>query len=78
MDIGLNRPLRKPTISAIPLCTEAAMPHEYFCHSCKKTFSKTPTPSEHEEGEIACPNCGSDDVEQCVPASYPISPKKTD
>lgn len=53
------------------------MPHEYFCHSCKKTFSKTLTPSEYEEGDIACPNCGSDDIEERTSAVHPISSKET-
>lgn len=61
----------------IPYDTEAAMPREYFCHDCKKLFSKTPTPSEYEEGDIACPHCGSDDVEERTSAAYPISSKKT-
>jgi len=53
------------------------MSHEYFCHSCKKTFLKAPTPSDYEEGDIVCPDCGSHDVEQCLPTSYPSSSKET-
>ena len=62
---------------AIPFDTEAAMPQEYFCHSCKKTFSKAPTPPEYEDGDIACPHCGSDDVEERTSVVYPISSKET-
>jgi putative FmdB family regulatory protein len=51
--------------------------HEYFCHACKRTFSKFPTPSDDEEADLVCPHCGSDDLEQCVPAFYPISSKET-
>jgi putative FmdB family regulatory protein len=41
------------------------MPHyEFFCHACKKAFSKVLTPAEYEEGEVVCPHCGSDEVEQ--------------
>jgi len=53
------------------------MPHEYFCHACQKSFSKLPTPSDYEEGDIVCPYCGSEDVEQRGSAFYPISPKET-
>jgi len=56
---------------------EVFMPrYEYFCHSCKKIFSKTLTMTEYEEGEITCPNCGSDDVEQSWSAFYAITSKK--
>jgi putative FmdB family regulatory protein len=61
----------------LSLSLEAAMPHEYSCHSCKKTFSKAPTPSEYEEGDVVCPHCGSDDVEQRTSAFYPVSSKET-
>jgi putative FmdB family regulatory protein len=41
------------------------MPHyEFFCHACKKTFSKVLTLAEYEEGEFLCPHCGSNNVEQ--------------
>ena len=40
--------------------------HEYFCHACKRTFSKSPTPTEYEEGDLACPHCNSDDVREDV------------
>lgn len=47
--------------------------HEYFCHACKRPFSKTLSPAEYEEGNVVCPHCGSDEIEQRVPAFYPIS-----
>jgi len=53
------------------------MPHEYFCHACKKSFSKFPTRSDYEEGDVICPHCGSDDVEQRGSAFYPVSSKET-
>ena len=56
---------------------EAAMPHEYFCHTCKKAFVKVPTPDEYADGDVVCPHCGSDDVEQRTPSSYPILSKET-
>ncbi len=27
--------------------------YEYFCHACKRSFSKTLTPAEYEEGSYA-------------------------
>ncbi len=54
------------------------MPHyEYFCHACKKPFSKTLTPVEYEEGGVACPYCGREKVERRVSAFYPVSSKET-
>lgn len=47
--------------------------HEYFCHTCKRSFSKTLSPAEYGEGRIVCPHCGSEDVEQRASAFYPIS-----
>jgi putative FmdB family regulatory protein len=53
---------------------EATMPHfEYFCHACKKPFSKMLTPSEYEEGAVACPYCGGEEVEERQSAFYPTS-----
>jgi len=41
------------------------MPHyEFFCRTCKKTFSRILTLVDCEEGEVTCPHCGSHDVEQ--------------
>ena len=41
------------------------MPHfEFFCHDCKKLFSKILSLVDYEEGEVMCPNCGSRNVEQ--------------
>jgi putative FmdB family regulatory protein len=54
------------------------MPHyEFFCHACKKTFSKILTLAEYEEGEVTCPHCGSDKGEQSWSAFYAISSKKS-
>jgi len=50
---------------------------EYFCQTCKRSFLKTLTPSEYVEGTIVCPHCGSEDVEQRIPASYPISSRES-
>ncbi len=45
------------------------MPHyEFFCHACKKTFSKILALAEYEESEVICPHCGSHKVEQSAGA----------
>jgi putative FmdB family regulatory protein len=51
--------------------------YEYFCHACKKPFSKTLTPAEYEQGSVVCPHCGGEEVEQRVSAFYSISWKET-
>jgi putative FmdB family regulatory protein len=54
------------------------MPHyEFYCHACKKTFSKVLTLAEYEEGEVLCPHCGSDNVEQSWSAFYAITSQKS-
>ena len=41
------------------------MPHyEFFCHACKKKFTKTLTLVDYEKGGVVCPHCASHDVEQ--------------
>jgi putative FmdB family regulatory protein len=41
------------------------MPHyEFFCHACKRAFSKVLSLVDYEEGEVLCPHCGSKEVEQ--------------
>lgn len=51
--------------------------YEYFCHACKRSFSKTLTPAEYAEGNIVCPHCESEEVERRVPAFYPISSRES-
>ena len=54
------------------------MPHyEFFCHACKKTFTKILTLVEYEEGRVACPHCGSRRVEQHWSAFSVITQKKS-
>jgi len=54
------------------------MPHyEFFCHACKKTFTKILTLAEYEAGVIICPHCGGKKVEQSWSAFYAISSKKS-
>jgi putative FmdB family regulatory protein len=57
---------------------EVPMPHyEFFCHACKKTFSKILTVAEHEKENIVCPHCGSKKVEQGWSAFTAITSKKS-
>jgi DNA-directed RNA polymerase subunit RPC12/RpoP len=49
----------------------------FFCHSCKKIFRKVTALSQYEEGEIVCPHCGSDDVEESRLAFFDKTGKKS-
>jgi putative FmdB family regulatory protein len=61
----LNQALPRSTISLSTLPNGGTMPRdEYFCQACKQLFSKTLSPAEYEEGDVACPHCGSKEVEQ--------------
>ncbi len=57
---------------------EVAMPHyEFLCRDCKKAFSETLTIVRHEKEKIACPHCGSKNVEQRWSAFSAITSKKS-
>jgi hypothetical protein len=30
--------------------------YDFFCHACKRPFSKTLTPAEYEEGKVVWPH----------------------
>ncbi len=36
----------------------------FFCNTCEQPFSRNLTIEEFEEGPVACPHCGSEDIEQ--------------
>ncbi len=38
--------------------------YEFFCHACKKMFSKILTIAAHEKAKITCPHCGNQKIEQ--------------
>ena len=41
------------------------VPHyEFFCHACKRLFSKILSLVDYEKGRVVCPKCGSKKVEQ--------------
>lgn len=54
------------------------MPHyEFFCRSCKKTFSRMLALVDWAaEEEITCPHCGSHEVEQVWSAFSFFTPQK--
>jgi putative FmdB family regulatory protein len=61
----LTLPDRRSRIISVGPRVQAAMPHyEFFCHECKKLFSKILTLVDYEDGEVVCPHCGSKNVEQ--------------
>ncbi len=54
------------------------MPHyEFFCHNCKKVFSRILSLVDHKGGEVLCPHCGSKSIEQCWSAFNAITSKKS-
>ena len=54
------------------------MPHcEFFCHNCKRLFSKMLSLVDCEEGEVSCPHCGSKEVEQRWSAFSTITSRKS-
>jgi putative FmdB family regulatory protein len=75
----LNLPIKGSRILSSPFSTlEVGMPnYEFFCRDCKKTFLKTLTIARHENEKIACPHCGSKNVEQRWSAFSAITSKKS-
>jgi putative FmdB family regulatory protein len=54
------------------------MPHyEFFCHDCKRLFSKILSLVDYEKGHVVCPKCGSKKVEQRWSAFTAITSKKS-
>lgn len=54
------------------------MPHyEFFCHDCKKLFSKILSFADYERDVVMCPKCGSKNVEQRWSAFSVITLKKS-
>src|SRR5690349_6451067 len=57
---------------------EVPMPnYDFYCHACKKTFSKLLTLAQYEKGKVICPRCGSHKVEQRWAAFSVITSKKS-
>jgi len=54
------------------------MPHyEFFCHKCKKLFSKILSLVRYEKGAVLCPHCGSKNIEQRWSVFTAITSKKS-
>ncbi len=54
------------------------MPHyEFFCCDCTKFFDNILPLLDYEEGEVECPHCGSNNVEQHWSAFSAITSKKS-
>jgi len=51
--------------------------YEYLCKDCHDRFEKSLTIRAHDKDEIACPKCGSTNVEQEYTAFYAITSKKS-
>jgi putative FmdB family regulatory protein len=51
--------------------------YEFFCHACKRLFSKVLMLAEYEKCPVVCPHCGSDKVEQSWSAFYAITSRKS-
>jgi putative FmdB family regulatory protein len=44
--------------------------YDYICHDCDKPFETVLTLKEPDKDKIACPHCGSTNVEQEVTAFF--------
>ena len=51
--------------------------YDFFCLNCKKLFSRILSLVDCGEGEVLCPHCGSQEVEQCRSAFSAITSKKS-
>jgi len=51
--------------------------YDYVCKDCQNSFELVLTLGEHDKGEIACPKCGSKNVEQDAVAFYAVTSKKS-
>jgi putative FmdB family regulatory protein len=51
--------------------------YEYVCKECKKSFSLIMTLAEYDKGNVACPQCKSDKVEQKVAPFFAVTSKKS-
>ena len=75
----LKAPTQGPTISYYPSNhAEVPMPqYEFYCHACKKTFTKILTLIDYEAGGVVCPHCRSQKVEQSWSVFSVITSRKS-
>jgi putative FmdB family regulatory protein len=51
--------------------------YEYLCENCKKEFSVILSFSEHEEGDISCPECKGKEIKQLISTFVSQTRKKS-
>jgi putative FmdB family regulatory protein len=51
--------------------------YDYLCNDCHKEFEKVLTLNQHEKDQIACPHCGSNNVEQEAKAFFAVTSRKS-
>jgi len=51
--------------------------YEYLCENCQKEFSMILSFSEHEKGDIFCPECKSKQVKQLISTFVAQTSKKS-
>jgi len=51
--------------------------YEYVCKDCKKAFEKILTFAEYDKDRIACPHCGSRNVEQEAAEFFAVTSRKS-
>jgi putative FmdB family regulatory protein len=77
----LNPPIGRSRIfqsSFTAVAVEASMPHyEFVCLDCKKNFVTTLSVVDYVEGDVVCPHCGSENVEQRWSVFSVITSKKS-
>jgi putative FmdB family regulatory protein len=51
--------------------------YDYICNDCHKPFETVLTFAEHDKETIACPNCGSKNVEQEAAEFFAVTSRKS-
>ena len=51
--------------------------YEYTCKECGKDFSRVMTLREYEAGQVECPHCKSENVEQKPSTFFAVTSKKS-
>ncbi|MFQ5801273.1 MAG: FmdB family zinc ribbon protein [Candidatus Methylomirabilales bacterium] len=51
--------------------------YEFHCKKCNKAFGLTLSIKEREEGKIACPTCGSKELEPLLGTFFAKTSKKS-
>jgi putative FmdB family regulatory protein len=51
--------------------------YEYLCKDCRHVFDMALSLKAHENQPVACPKCGSSNVEQAFTIFYAVTSKKS-